>query len=140
MTNRFKIEIKKHNKATSYNVRDKNNEYNIYTTLNENYATHYCNYMNNYDNAKKFIICKDGNDVYWIFVKDKSDVSNKTKLHSIRTDDDICYIKQKQILHYNKLYKLCSGCDSLKIAEELRECLYTADKEHINSHNFTIIN
>ena len=125
--------------AKFYNVADERKINEPIGHLDKYSAVDQCDYLNNYDSAERFIVCRNKNNVYWIFVKRKQ--MNFTASNSyVKSTSGVNYTKMTQGILYQKLTKLETGCNSFEEAEELIQQIYVAYKKSSNSKSFEIVN
>ncbi len=139
MLKRFQINIEKYDTSTHYNVIDKKGEYTPCVCSNAKSAADYRYYMDNYVQVEKFIICRDDNNIYWIFVKSKIIIEGDNVLLDSVTTKEVHYIKQEQVEPYQDFDDITTGCNSLEIAKDIKKELYEIDKKQANSKIFSVV-
>ena len=108
-----------------YNIKDKVTGstiiYNHHSIQDKVKVSNRCNYLNACENAETYIIGKDANNIYWIFVKTKWEYDNIENIPGVVLYDNVYYRIQTTTLEYSHLSSLTTGCTTLKEAQELKQ-------------------
>ncbi len=121
-----------------YNVVDKHEINDNIRYLYKYSAMDHCEYLNEYNRAERFIVCRDKNNVYWVFVKNKQ-MNFTTSKSYVKSISGVNYTKQFNSRPYNDLTELEAGCNSFKEAEELIQQMHLIYKKNINKYEFEIV-
>ena len=125
--------------AKFFNVVDKHKINDNINYLDDYLAIDHCEYLNDYDRAERFIVCRDKNNVYWVFTKSiyKRSIASSSY---VRSASGVNYSKQGKSTMYEGLTEIKTGCNSFEEAEKVIQKMLEAYKKNDNSKSFEIVN
>ena len=125
--------------AKFYNVVDERKINDPIGHLDKYSAIDQCDYLNDYERAERFIVCKDKNNIYWVFTKS---IYMRTIASSsyVKSTSGINYSKQGKSTMYENFIEIKTGCNSFEKAEELIQQMGVVYKKNNNSKIFEIVN
>ena len=121
-----------------YIVVDTHTQTDCYEYKNELWAKEHCDHLNKFEEAEKFIVCKDKNSVYWVFVKSIARYMNNIS-NTVKSDDGLYYVRQPKSPIYKNHANLFTGCVDLNSAKKLKQELCKIDAIEDNKYKFEII-
>ena len=121
-------------KIVKYNIRNTESGYNMYKhhyTL-KTPATEYCEQLNNYNEAEKFIICQDGNGIYHVLYK-------TNRATGVITINGVEYNNIVNLGYFHELEKVKEGYKTIEAARTLKKRAYEKYTKNENGKTFKFI-